>query len=505
MNLSGHDVANMLIPALIAFSLSAVCSLIYGPIVRRLALRVGLVDHPDHNRKMQKGAIALGGGVILLLSLLTAAAALLLLSPAFGLAYRVDWQDLTGFSLACTTVVLVGLFDDRFGLRGRHKLVGQMIAAGFLIWTGLTVTRIGVFGANVELGRLSIPFTMFWLLGAMNAINLLDGLDGLASVIGIILAVTIAFLAALNSHFGITLIALVLAGSLTGFLRLNFPPAKMYLGDAGSMLIGLLVGALAIKAMLKGPGTVLLAAPLAICGIPILDSAAAILRRKLTGRSLFATDRGHLHHRLLERLGSNTAVLFVVGACCLATSAGALLSVMAKNDLFAVISCFGVAIVFVATGLFGRAELKLLLNRLGNLGASFAHPTDIGGGRVRKSSVHLQGDKKWEILWETVTESAGKLSLVKMHLDVNAPALHESYVATWEHPDAKRQTERCWCLLLPLSVGPIQVGQLDVRGRRNGGTGLEEISQLLDLLEPFQARLADMTRRDDVEVPVLTE
>jgi UDP-GlcNAc:undecaprenyl-phosphate GlcNAc-1-phosphate transferase len=257
------------------------------------------------------------------------------------------------------------------------------------------------------------------------------------------------------------------------------------------MLIGLLVGSMAIHAMLKGPGTVLLAAPLAIWAIPIMDSGAAILRRRLTGRSLFMTDRGHLHHRLLEVLGSNAKVLIVVGACCVATSAGALVSVWAKNDLIAVIVCAAVVAMLVVTGMFGRAELRLLVSRVTSVMASLGHPTDLGGV-ARQSKVRLQGKQQWELLWETLTESADKLRLIRVHLDVNAPALHESFVATWESPGA-RNMERCWRLQLPLAVGNMQVGWLDVRGCRNGGSELEEISELIDLLEPFQTRLAAIT------------
>jgi UDP-GlcNAc:undecaprenyl-phosphate GlcNAc-1-phosphate transferase len=344
---------------------------------------------------------------------------------------------------------------------------------------------------------------MFWLLGAMNAINLLDGIDGLATLLGIILSATIAALAALRGNYGVAVTALVLTGALTGYLRYNLPPARMYLGDAGSMLIGLMVGAMAIRAMLKGPGAVLLAAPVAMWAIPILDSGAAILRRRLTGRSVFVTDRGHLHHRLLEALGSNTKVLMVVGVCCVVTSAGAMASVWMKSDAIALIVCLGVVAMLAATGVFGRVELRLLLSRLRSVGASLGHPTYVGGV-ARESQVRLQGTQKWEVLWETLTESAEKLRLSRVHLDVNAPALHESYVATWTHAGA-RDLERCWRLELPLSVGDLQVGHLDIRGRRNGGSGLEEIAQLLDLLEPFAARLATFTKGDDVQEPALTK
>jgi len=196
-------------------------------------------------------------------------------------------------------------------------------------------------------------------LGAINAINLLDGIDGLAATLGFIMACTIAVMAMIVHAYPVAVVALVFASSLLGFLCFNFPPATIFLGDAGSMLIGLVVGSLAIRGALKGPGTVLLAAPLAVLAIPIFDSLAAILRRKLTGRSIYVTDRGHLHHRLLDLMGSNRKVLLAAAIFCLLTSLGTLLSVSLANDLIALLACSALVIILIATGVFGRAEIAL--------------------------------------------------------------------------------------------------------------------------------------------------
>lgn len=496
----------MLIPAIAVFGLALSLSLLYGSVVRRWALHVHLVDAPDSNRKLQKEPVALGGGLVVYLSLVTVIVILLAVPNSWDLSIRDDWKELLGFFIASTIVVLVGLFDDCYGLRGRHKLLGQMVAAVCLMCTGLVFERVNMFGIDYDIRLLKYPFTVFWFLGAMNAINLLDGIDGLATMLGAILTATIAVLAMMNSYVNVAMVSIVITGALLGFLRYNLPPARMYLGDAGSMLIGLMVGAMAIRSTMKGPGTVLLAAPVAIWAIPILDSGAAILRRKLTGRSIYMTDRGHLHHRLLEYLGSNTKVLMVVGVCCLVTSLGAMASVWMRNDAIAIVVCVSVVSMLAVTGAFGRSELSLLLHRLHSVWKSLAHPTDLGGV-ARESQVRLQGDQKWEVIWETLTESADKLHLVRVHLDVNAPALHESYIATWTQPEYRRDG-RYWRLDLPLSVGDMQVGHLDVRGHLNDGAGLDEITSLLDLLEPFQARLAAFARRDDesgTPIPIFTK
>ena len=186
----------------------------------------------------------------------------------------------------------LGLVDDRFGLRGRQKLAGQIVAAGILIASGVVINRISLFGVEVELGLLAIPVTVLWLTGAINALNLLDGMDGMATVIGLILSLAICALAIMTNHMAVAVAALVFSVRCSASCSFNLAPAKIYLGDAGSMLIGIVVGCLSMRASVKGAGTVLLAAPLAVMTIPILDSLAAILRRRLAGQSIYAPDRG---------------------------------------------------------------------------------------------------------------------------------------------------------------------------------------------------------------------
>ena len=350
--------------------------------IRAVAPRLGLIDRPDGRRKLHQRPVALGGGLAVFLSTLSIVLLLLCLptTPGGGfhtvqMAMGKFGRELLALLAAGTVIVTVGLIDDRVRICGRLKLCGQVVAAIILTAGGLLIQRIVLFGVNVELGLLAVPFTIFWFLGAINAMNLLDGIDGLASILGVILVATIAAMSFLVHNDPAAIIALAFAGSLVGFLRYNFPPATIFLGDAGSMLIGMVVGSLAIGGSLKGPGTVLLMAPLAVWTVPILDSLAAIVRRKLTGRSIYTTDRGHLHHRLLDLLGSNRRVLACV-ACvlCRVTSAATLISVALKSDLVALLACSAVVVVLITTGIFGQAELALVTNRLRKFSLSLFDP-----------------------------------------------------------------------------------------------------------------------------------
>ena len=249
--------------------------------------------------------------------------------------------------------------------------------------------------------------------------------------------------------------------------------------------------------MLKGPGTVLVAAPLAIWVIPIADSMAAIVRRTLDRSQHLRHGSGPPAPPAVRGLGKQHKGTAGRGRLLPCHFVGGAAERAIGERPVRLISGLAVVAMLVVTNLFGRAELRLLLNRFRSVAVSLGDPTDIGGGRTRESTVRLQGSQKWEVLWEMLTESADKLHLARLHLDVNAPALHESYVATWERPDAKPERDRCWFSDLPLSAGPMNIGRLYIHGQRNGDSGLEEIAQVLDLLEPFTARLAALTRPTD--------
>ncbi len=478
------------------FLLACVTSLVLTSLVRELAPRLGLTDRPDGHRKLHKGAMPLAGGIAILLATVSVlGVALQQPHHPFQWVLWQHWPEIASLVGAGMVIVVVGLVDDRFGLRGWQKLIGQTLAVSVLIYHGLLIERIGMFGLGpISLQWLAIPATIFWLLGAINALNLLDGIDGLATVMGIILVSTLAVMAMMMGRMEVAVIGFIFAGCLVGFMRFNFPPATIYLGDTGSMLIGLVVGTLAIQGSLKGAGTVLLAAPLAVWAIPIFDSIAAVLRRKLTGRSIYTTDRAHLHHRLLNLLGSNRRVLALLAFCCTLTSAAALTSVFLRanrdesdlSDLIGLMTCVAILIIFIATGVFGRTELMLVGNRLRTVGRSLVGARKNG---IQMTSIRLQGAGRWETLWETFTEAAEKLGLCEILLDINYPAEHEEYHASWKTP-GRLNRRHCWRVELPFLVGAHPVGHLVIVGQSDGRPACEDIQKVLDMVEPFESQLA---------------
>ena len=439
-----------------------VSCLILIPIVRFLASRYGLVDKPDGRRKVHGRAVPLGGGLAILASSALAVAAALGVPGPVRDQLAAMGPTALGLGLAAVLICAVGAADDYRALRGRYKLLGQAAAVAVVMGCGVMVRDLHLFGCQIDLGLLSVPFTAFLLLGAINSLNLLDGMDGLLGSVGAVICLALAGMAVLAGHWAVAALAAALAGALFGFLRYNLPPASIFMGDCGSMLVGLVVGVLAIEGSLKAPATIALSAPMVLLTLPIFDTTAAIIRRKLTGRSIYTTDRGHLHHCLLRRGFSTWRVLLLVSSFCLLTGAGVLASEAFNNEWIALLTGLAVVAILIVTRLFGFAEVMLVTERLKSLGGSlFVRRVD---GRARQLEVRLQGTADWRELWDALTAKAEALNLRQVRLDVNAPSLHEAYHARWdcEHDDG--EAPHLWRAEIPVRARGVAVGRLEIVG-----------------------------------------
>ena len=472
--------------------LTFLTTLTLTPLVRFCAIRLGVVDRPDGRRKLHSRAIPLGGGVAIFCGL-AIAAGVLLLGPASGRQILDQHHHfLIGLALSSFVICTVGIVDDRIGLRGRHKLAGQIAAAGILIFFGFHVQTIQFFGWEVSLGLLAIPFTLMWLLGTVNALNLIDGMDGLATSVGIIMSLAIAGASTLQGNAFDASLALMMCGGLLAFLYFNFSPARMFLGDAGSMLIGLTLGVLAIRCSAGTSGSVALFIPVALWAIPFFDVGIAILRRKLTGRSIFSTDRGHLHHVLLQRGYSCRAALLAISLRCAAVAVGAIAGVVYENDLIAAASVVGVTGSMVATRLFGTAECGLLARRLKAFLYSFLLMPDASNGHTRQICTHLQGTQRWDDLWTTLVAYGERFDLTALHLNVNVPSIHEEYHASWNRK-ASHDPSRLCETQLPLMANDRTVGRVRIIAEpvhRDSICGW--MQELIDGLKPVESQLLSL-------------
>ncbi len=479
----------------IALIAALIASLISTGVVRSLARRIDFVDRPDGGRKNHKAPVSLGGGLAVFVAMLAGTGVAFAFARYSGLdilnrspAGGYDLPVMRGLLLASFLTVLLGLIDDRYTLRGRYKLLGQIGIAGVLMYFGLRITQFGLLGEVHQLGWLSLPITLIWILGTINAINLIDGIDGLASSVGAVLCLTVAAITGMHGHFAEAIIVLALAGALLGFLRYNFAPASIYLGDTGSMLIGLVVGALAVNTANKAPAAVAMAVPLAVWSIPILDSAAAILRRKLTGRSLFAADRGHMHHSLLTRGWTVRQAALFITLICATTCLAAVLAVLWESELIALGIVLAVVVFLIYTKTFGHIEFSLMSSRVRESAISLS-PSRTKIPEAKQRAVQLQGSREWDRLWAAMTEAAEDYCLTKMKLSISIPQLHEVFYGSWESANKSDvDSDMLWSVVHPLIVDGKKVGHVEFTGSpdaRQPSTPAH-IMQVLDFFEPIE-------------------
>jgi len=302
-----------------------------------------------------------------------------------------------------------------------------------------------------------------------------------------VLCATIAAITLRQGHVFETLVMLSLAGALLGFLRFNFAPASIYLGDAGSMLIGLVIGGIAIHSSLKSAATVALAVPIGVWAIPILDSMAAILRRKLTGRSFFDPDRGHLHHSLLVRGWTVRQAVLFIGLICATTCLSAVISVYFGNELIALLTVAAVVIFLIATQTFGHIEFALVKEHLRSHGLSLAGGTNRRQSRPHESHIHLQGAREWDKLWMAIIEPMQDYQVIRLKLVIRIPALHEDYFASWDATrEHKERAERSWQMEFPITVRDEVVGHMEIEGIASKNATPPQMQQVLNFLEPLE-------------------
>ena len=333
---------------------AVVASLVLAPVARSLARRLGVLDNPDSCAEASSPSRPFmgrrGGLSALVVGLLWRASA----GRRSGLRSTVDHRD-PGLRPGMPG----GCVDDSRDLNVRFKLLLQILSVMPVVLAGYYFDRVVAFGYPIELGWLGIPLTVLWLVGCINSLNLLDGLDGLASVVGVSASLIMAVIAVNTGHPQVAIVALTLAGSLAGFLVYNLPPASIFLGDSGSMVIGLVVGMISIQGRLKTSATLSIAVPAVVMSVPMLDTVFAIVRRKLSGKPFDAADRGHIHHRLLERGLTNWQALCIIVRWCLTTGAAATAATIMSFEWVGWITAIALVLLLIRTRAFGHHEVAL--------------------------------------------------------------------------------------------------------------------------------------------------
>ncbi|MCL4474062.1 MAG: undecaprenyl/decaprenyl-phosphate alpha-N-acetylglucosaminyl 1-phosphate transferase [Actinobacteria bacterium] len=297
--------------ALIAFVVAAAIVFIVTPTVGSIARFVGAMDEPNA-RKIHEDPTPRLGGLAIFFGFMIPALLFLELT-----------DQMKGVLVGASIITLFGAVDDFHDTSPLVKFAGQFIAAGCLVWYGLHIDYFTLphFGTINLAPALAIPLTLIWVVALINIVNFIDGMDGLAAGVCTIAAGTFAVIAISMGRPGAGILAAILAGTTLGFLRHNFFPASIFMGDSGSMLLGFILAAVTVHGVLKSVAAVTLVIPLLIMGVPMFDLSLTIMRRVKNRQNIFRPDRGHLHHRLFNiGFSQRKAVLVLYAWCTLMSS-----------------------------------------------------------------------------------------------------------------------------------------------------------------------------------------
>jgi UDP-GlcNAc:undecaprenyl-phosphate GlcNAc-1-phosphate transferase len=300
------------------FLISLASSLFATPVIRRLAQRHGWLDVPKDARRVHAVPIPRLGGVAVFASVMLALAVLPLVDNLVTRQLAGQWQGVVAVLASSTLVFLFGVYDDLKGTSAKWKFVAQGAAAVLLYYMGGRVDAVTIpFVGSFELPPvLGFGVTLLWVVGISNAFNLIDGMDGLATGASLFAALVMLGVSLVNGRVLVTVVSIALVGALIGFLRYNFNPASIFLGDSGALFIGFLLAALSVTGTQKASTVVAVAIPLMAFALPVIDTGFSIARRFVSGKPLFEGDREHIHHKLLERGWSQRRVAFALYGVC---------------------------------------------------------------------------------------------------------------------------------------------------------------------------------------------
>ncbi len=309
------------------FVIASIISYMLTPYAKRLAYKLGAIDVPRDNRRVHKKPIPSLGGIAIYISFIIVVAMSVVFNKNMGFG-----RELRGILLGVTLIVIIGMVDDIRQISARYKLAVQILAALIAVYSGVTIDFVKIPLGSTDNGlfflrALRIPATIFWIVGITNTVNLIDGLDGLAAGVSTIASLSLAAVAYNVGQYNVAILLAILAGSSLGFLPYNFNPAQIFMGDAGSLVIGYLLATISVEGVIKSAATIAIAIPVLALGVPIFDTAFAIIRRLANKRPVMEADRGHLHHRLLD-YGLNQkqtvlvlyAISSVLGGCSIIIS-----------------------------------------------------------------------------------------------------------------------------------------------------------------------------------------
>jgi UDP-GlcNAc:undecaprenyl-phosphate GlcNAc-1-phosphate transferase len=477
------------------FFLAAFITLLITPQVRALGRKLKAYGRGSQGRETVRTPRL--GGLGIFVSALATWAVLLLVPNEVRARFMSQWQTLLLLLIPATAVLLSGVYDDLAGASPWQKLLIQTLAAGMIWLAGFRIDTLPVLGYRLGNPVLSFLLTALWIVAVTNAFNLIDGLDGLAAGIGFFVTLCVFIVSLIQGNHFVCILAVTLSGALLGFLRFNFAPASIFLGDTGSLFLGFILAVLAILTSQKSTTLVAIVVPYVAFALPLLDTSLAVVRRFLSGRPLFAADTDHIHHRLLQKGQSPHVAVLGLYALAAFFSLGSLLIIHSTKNLAALVAVMvGVVAWFVASQLDYEelSELNVYVSR------AMQSQRQVLANQIliRRASKQLQCAMALEESWQMLTETLRAMDFDGAACDLSAwgnglgPCL-----PTWLDSKEK-DPQDFWTVSIPLRAGGKTLGDLQVWRALKKGRMLFQFSSLLDtLIPPFERQLG---RRYEVEV-----
>ena len=404
------------------FVISLALSLALTPLAGRFGTMVGAVDEPNERKVHTRVIPRVGGAAIVVSFLLTLSFASLFMNTSVSDLLVLNKQ--TGLILLGALIAFgAGLLDDLYRLRWTIKLLLQILGASVAFLAGLTISHLEFFGLGLHFGVFSYAVTVFWFLLFINAVNLIDGLDGLAAGITFFASAVMVIFSIVIKNCLVACFFTALAGSTLGFLRYNFNPASIFLGDGGSYFLGYAIAALSIMGSTKSHMGAIILIPLVGMGVPLFDTLLSPIRRFIIGQDMFRPDKGHVHHKLVEMgLSTRKAVLLIYGIS-VALLVFSLILVNFRNEQIGLY----LSILAIPSILFLR---KLRYFEYFTSDKIFGWLNDLtdeaGLKRDRRTFLSMQmniiNSESLEELWRSIIKAGEKIDLSSMSLDV-APSM----------------------------------------------------------------------------------
>lgn len=469
------------------FIASALLCLLITPLVISAGHRFGVYGQSEEGRKTE--AMPRLGGVSIFLAFVITGALIWFALPAADLQMEPHWTMVARLLFPATLILLVGIYDDVVGASPWQKLTIEFLAAGIVWRGGIRIVVLPVLGYPIHSQLLSFLLTVFWILAATNGLNLIDGLDGLAAGVALFVTLAMFIVALIQGDLPVCGIAITIAGTLLGFLWFNSAPARIFLGDSGSLFLGFLLGALAVSTAEKSSTLLAIAVPYLAFGVPLLDTSLAVTRRFLTGRSVFAADHNHLHHKLLEKcISPRLAVAFLYGLAAL-FSIGSIIIVRSTQNLLVLVTVLGGVTAWI---LASKVRYEELAESKDYLQRALLSQRRVLANQImiRKAANHMMKAPDLLEAWEILVRTLRALGFDEVRCRLEGwPGDLAPVLPDWGHSGFD-PTGFSWSVSIPLHVGRFSVGVLQLERKLQRDRILFQFSSVLDtLISSFEEHL----------------